>query len=105
MENLSRRVRFAPMKGTKKVSGLAAPATAPPSHEQIAALARAIWLDRGSPVGRDLEIWLEAERQLGGVGARMDPGGVDPETAESGRVDRELERIVSPPPPRSPTSL
>lgn len=35
-----------------------------PTNDQIAARARRIWQERGSPGGRDLEHWLEAERQL-----------------------------------------
>ena len=40
----------------------------PATQEQIAALALAIWMDRGCPAGRDLDNWLEAERQLGSSG-------------------------------------
>jgi hypothetical protein len=36
------------------------------THEQIAAKAKEIWISRGLPWGQDLEIWLEAERQLRG---------------------------------------
>lgn len=36
----------------------------PPTDEQVAALAHALWIDRGQPEGRDLEHWFEAERQL-----------------------------------------
>jgi hypothetical protein len=83
------------------------PASAPPpTREQIAALAHAIWLDRGQPHGCDIEHWLEAERQLGlrsAAGARGE--SVDPDTAPAGTIDRELGRIVAPPGPRSPTSL
>jgi len=39
----------------------------PASREQIAALAHALWIDRGRPEGRDLEHWFEAERQLRGA--------------------------------------
>lgn len=35
-----------------------------PSHEEISCRARDLWLSRGSPLGQDEEIWLEAERQL-----------------------------------------
>ena len=35
-----------------------------PTNDQIATRARRIWQERGSPGGRDLEHWLEAERQL-----------------------------------------
>src|SRR5205814_2672030 len=44
----------------------AAPGSRPPTHDQIEALAHAIWIDRGQPQGRELDNWLEAERQLNG---------------------------------------
>ncbi|MBC8097715.1 MAG: DUF2934 domain-containing protein [Akkermansiaceae bacterium] len=37
-----------------------------PSEDEIAARAYQIFLERGSPEGRDLEHWLEAEAQLSG---------------------------------------
>lgn len=37
---------------------------AKPTHEQIASRAEVLWKAKGSPSGRDEEIWLEAERQL-----------------------------------------
>jgi hypothetical protein len=46
-------------------------------HEEIAARARELWERYGRPPGRDVAIWLEAERQL--LGADPDivqlPGG------------------------------
>ena len=79
----------------------------PPTREQIQALAHAIWIDRGYPQGCDVEIWLEAERQLTGrpgLVARPEED-VDLDRSEAARIDRELDRVVSPPGPRSPTSL
>ena len=76
----------------------------PPTREQIQALAHALWVDRGCPIGSDIEIWLDAERQLGGPALREEDR-VDPATSKAARVDRELERIVSPPEQRSPTAL
>ena len=35
-----------------------------PSKDEIAARAYEIWLANGRPHGRDVENWLEAERQL-----------------------------------------
>ena len=44
---------------------LAAPKPpAPPTHEQIAKAAHDLWVERGRPAGRDIEIWCEAERRL-----------------------------------------
>jgi hypothetical protein len=88
-----------------------APLTPPPTREQIQALAHALWIDRGRPEGCDVEIWLEAERQLCGrntvvpATANVSSESVDPDTAEARRIDQEMERIVSPPEQRSPTSL
>lgn len=42
-----------------------------PMHEQIAACARELWRKYGCPVGRDEQIWLEAERQLLGADANI----------------------------------
>lgn len=35
-----------------------------PSHDDVARCARELWQNYGQPSGRDLEIWLEAERKL-----------------------------------------
>jgi hypothetical protein len=88
------------------------PAQPQPTREQIQALAHAIWMDRGCPQGCDMEIWLEAERQLC-VSRSTTPGApleridesVDPDRSDAARIDREMDRIVSPPEQRSPTSL
>lgn len=94
--------------GTPEIS-----APPPPTREQVQALAHAIWIDRGCPQGCDVEIWLEAERQLGAESKAnlrssdisVQDESVDLDRSEAARVDNELERIVSPPAPRSPTSL
>ncbi len=45
-----------------------APATIiPPTQEDISRRATMLWENYGRPEGRDVEIWLEAERQLLGV--------------------------------------
>ena len=41
-----------------------APASSEPTHEQIAALARQLYLDSGGEEGRDAENWLRAEQIL-----------------------------------------
>ena len=94
-----------------------APALPPPTREQIAALAYAIWQDRGCPVGNDLDIWLEAERQLKhGTASRRplaaddipaDPGNTNRDPAvDGGEVESELDRVVGTQPTRrSSTSL
>lgn len=40
------------------------PSTPHPSHHAIALRAAELWRQRGYPAGRDMELWLEAERQL-----------------------------------------
>src|SRR4051812_26852753 len=80
--------------------------TRPATDQQVAALAYAIWIDRGQPEGCELDHWLEAERQLRGVVEPLvDEDRLDPDIAPAARIDRALDRVVSPPPPRSPTSL
>jgi hypothetical protein len=46
-------------------------ARALPLHESIATRACELWYGYGRPPGRDMEIWLEAERQLLGTDARV----------------------------------
>jgi hypothetical protein len=87
----------------------------PPSRDQIAALAHAIWIDRGCPPGTEVENWLEAERQLraqgnvatpiNGAQPVIDDRALDPDVSKAGQIDRELDRVVTPPGQRSPTSL
>jgi hypothetical protein len=84
----------------------------PATQEQIAALAHAIWMDRGCPEGRDLDNWLEAERQLKGdireplvADDPADNAALDPQRSIAGRVERALDRVIPPGEPRSPTAL
>ena len=44
-----------------ELSGNSAHESAPPNHDQIAAMAYKLWCERG---GTELENWLEAERRL-----------------------------------------
>jgi hypothetical protein len=39
-----------------------------PTHEQITRRAYEIFIERGQPEGRDLDHWLEAEKQLRAAG-------------------------------------
>ncbi|HVS54242.1 MAG TPA: DUF2934 domain-containing protein [Opitutaceae bacterium] len=85
----------------------------PATHEQIAALAHELWLAQGRPAGSDIDIWLEAERQLHGAAPRpitrdpipADASDLDHDVALSGRVERELGDIGGEPSQRSPTAL
>lgn len=42
-----------------------------PLHQEIATQARVLWNHYGQPAGRDVDIWLEAERQVLGVDGRV----------------------------------
>lgn len=85
----------------------------PATHEQIAALAHELWQERGCPAGSDVDIWLEAERELNGAppeprrdhipasGDAIDP---DHDPAVNPPIDREIESIHRAPPDNgSPT--
>lgn len=84
-----------------------------PTQDQIAALAHAIWTDRGCPVGRDVDHWLEAERQLGGPAAKPVltkrlPGSdteLDPERSSAARIERALDRAAPTNDQRSATAF
>jgi hypothetical protein len=105
------------MKPKKSVFSPAPPAPAPNSvsHDLIADRAKAIWRERGSPEGRDMEHWLQAEQQLdirhgrGRVRGAMEQDGADlspdPDNALKDRVDKEIDAMDVPPGRRSATSL
>jgi hypothetical protein len=95
------------MKSKQAFRSSSVSATPPsPTQDQIAVLAHTIWVDCGCPEGRDLDHWLAAERQLRGVVEPLtDSDRLDPDIAPAARIDRELDRIVGAPGPRSPTSL
>lgn len=110
------RDRVGGMKSKKTFRSEAKTSSAPrtaPSPEQIGALAHAIWIDRGSPEGKDIDHWLEAERQLSGnvrdsLSADDLPASnlaLDPDRVLETDMDRELDQIVAPPKRRSITSL
>lgn len=42
----------------------ATPNVSAPTHEEISARARQLWLEKGRPEGQDEAIWLEAEGEL-----------------------------------------
>lgn len=81
------------------------PATSQPTQEQITELAHSLWLEEGKPEGRELQHWLEAERQLraGGTGepraaeATRNPAG---ETREEIEADKRVDGMS--PPRRDP---
>lgn len=96
--------------------------SASPSHERtaeqrdrIAARAYAIWVEAGQPAGRDMEHWLEAERQLGldTIGTSLENSATH--TAATARevgsdefrdrVEDTMDEIASPSQQRSSTGL
>jgi DUF2934 family protein len=58
-----------------------------PTHHDISQRAHQLWLEQGSPAGRDTEIWLEAERQIASAGAP--DSGSAPEHQEASRTTTE----------------
>jgi hypothetical protein len=107
------------MKSKHRFSALATVASAPsqapvlahPSHEDISALARAIWEKRGRPHGQDAAIWFEAERRLRtGVHAAGDEDDVAADTREmlgepAETIEGRLESFGEQGGARSATSL
>ena len=87
----------------------------PVTREQIAALAHALWQDRGCPTGSDLDIWLEAERTLrrgektthaSADDIPADPARPDRDPAVDGdEIDEALDAVIQVPQQRSATSL
>lgn len=80
---------------------------AEPTPEQIAERARSIWIARGSPGGRDLEHWLDAEQQLREeLNARSRPAKRPPPSGRSkpGReadpveAEKQLDGLIEQPP-------
>lgn len=66
-----------------------------PTHEQVALRAELLWKARGSPSGRDEEIWLEAERQLFDEARELivdTPAAAKTEEPEKTRVMGEASR-------------
>lgn len=90
----------------------------PPTQQQIAALAHELWLARGCPNGSDLDIWLEAERQLTGSAPPLDKGPLhrdpipadpdhplpDEDPALQGKTEKQIDETLPRQGPRSPTS-
>lgn len=80
-----------------------------PTQEEITARARQIWQDRGCPSDRDLEIWVEAERQLSSSGRASSGLPVSRDTEddveEAEKVQDRIDTAAAPAPDRSPTSL
>ena len=66
----------------------------PPTHKDIARHARPRWQDRGCPEGRDMELWLEAERQLNSGGKEAFAERAKAETAAESMVEFQISPAV-----------
>ncbi len=66
------------------------------SHEKIAERARQLWMERGSPGGRDLEHWLDAERQLRDAAARQGKAGGSGK--DLNEAEKRLDGLIENPP-------
>jgi hypothetical protein len=64
-----------------------------PTHNEIAERAHNLWKDRGCPEGSDIEIWLEAERQLSENSAQ-DVGPERKPFAERAKEETAAESVV-----------
>lgn len=114
------RTPAAPATGARASTNtrISAPASTERTAEQrdrIAARAYAIWLESGQPDGRDMEHWLEAERQLGldDTAASLENRATHTSATarEIGsdefrdRVEETMDEIASPSQQRSSTGL
>lgn len=59
------------------------------SHDEVARAAAEIWNSRGRPEGADVEIWLEAERQVKSRHPGSTPGPAETEAAPLAERVRE----------------
>ncbi len=69
----------------------------PPTHKDIARQARQLWQDRGCPDGKDMELWLEAERMLNAGENQAFTERAKAETAAQSVVEYQ----ISPPIPQN----
>ena len=62
-----------------------------PTHDDVARRAKALWERYGKPVGRDEEIWLEAEREARRI---VEPDPTNASRAPLKGDPKEIERAV-----------
>jgi len=67
--------------------------TPTPTHDEISLEAQKIWQNWGCPVGRDTEIWLEAERKLTEDTAA---NSFTSRTSAEAASESEVENLLSP---------
>lgn len=70
-----------------------------PSHDEIARMAYQLWEQRGHPQGFDVELWLEAERQIASRGKQAET-----ELPVPARTPDTLALQVQPGPPAQSAS-
>jgi hypothetical protein len=63
-------------------------------HEDISQRAYQLWENYGCPDGRDLEIWLEAERQHGGQPSDLDAKGSNHQTPRTGGESNDARALT-----------
>jgi hypothetical protein len=66
-----------------------------PSHTEITERAAEIWRNRGCPESCDEEIWLEAERQLGGHSVLGGYKGEPTSTLPLSRLNLNTDEVMS----------
>lgn len=66
-----------------------------PTHDEIARHAKEFWQQKGCPVGRDDEIWLEAEQQLTMKPLPINKGHTDAHTLGESHSAHALAEKVS----------
>ncbi|HWA28756.1 MAG TPA: DUF2934 domain-containing protein [Lacunisphaera sp.] len=67
-------------------------------HQEIATQAYVLWNHYGQPAGRDVDIWLEAERQLLGVDPSVNQqagGAVDAKDLAAAMTAKTIETPAS----------
>lgn len=79
---------------SRRISSHPGAAPKPATQEQIAALAHELWQERGAPAGSDVDIWLEAERQLNGAPPQRTER--DPIPADPDRADADSDPAINP---------
>jgi hypothetical protein len=63
-------------------------------HEEIAESARLIWEREGRQAGRDLEYWLQAERELNGQAQAAAAATRSPEASRTNKAPTSRGRTI-----------
>jgi hypothetical protein len=87
-------IRVEPTPGQSCLEHMDSSLPHPPTHQDIARHARQLWQDRGCPEGKDVELWLEAERQLNHGGKEAFTERAKAETAAESMVEYQISPAV-----------